>query len=80
MKFRTFWFRSMFLASAVLILSACTWMGTRDLPADQVDAQYLLPKSSFLEINGNNVHYLLEGNRKAPVLVLVHGFTESLHT
>ena len=55
-------------------------MGTRDLPADQVDAQYLLPKSSFLEINGNNVHYLLEGNRKAPVLVLVHGFTASLHT
>ena len=80
MTARTTWFRTLVLASAVFILTACTGMGLRDLPADQVDPQYLLPKSSFLEINGNNVHYLLEGNRAAPVLVLIHGFTASLHT
>ena len=35
-------------------------------------------KSSFIDINGNNVHYLIEGNRSAPALVLVHGFTASM--
>ena len=80
MTVRTTWYRTLVLAAAVVILTACTGMGFRDLPADQVDAQYLLPKSSFLEINGNNVHYLLEGNSKGPVLVLIHGFTASLHT
>ena len=80
MTARTTWFRTLILASAVFILTACTGMGLSDLPAGQVDPQYLLPKSSFLEIIGNNVHYLLEGNRSAPVLVLIHGFTASLHT
>jgi pimeloyl-ACP methyl ester carboxylesterase len=74
------WFRLGLLAATLAILAACTSMGFRDLPAEKVDDQYLLPKSSFTEINGNNVHYLLEGKKDAPVLVLVHGFTASLHT
>ena len=80
MTTRTTWFRSLVLASAVLILTACTGMGLRDVPADQVDPQYLLPKSSSLEFNGSNAHYLLESNSKAPVLMLIHGLTVFLHT
>ena len=68
-------FRRGLMAATLAILAACTSMGFRDLPAEQIDDQYQLPESSFTEINGNNVHYLLEGKKDAPVLVLVHGFT-----
>lgn len=68
------------LAFCAAIVAGCSSMGMRDVPAEQVDNQYLLPKSSFTQINGNIVHYLLEGRKDGPVLVLVHGFTASLHT
>ena len=74
------WLRCIALASIAIVLGGCGDIGFHDLPAEQVDAQYIRSESSFIDINGNNVHYLIEGNRSGPALVLVHGFTASLHT
>lgn len=74
------WLRCVVLASLAILLGGCESMGFHDFPAERVDAKYLRAGSSFMEVNGNNVHFILEGNDERPVLVLVHGFTASLHT
>jgi pimeloyl-ACP methyl ester carboxylesterase len=74
------WLRCIALVSVAIVLGGCEAIGFHDLSAEQVDAQYIRSESSFVDINGNNVHYLIEGNRSRPALVLVHGFTASLHT
>ena len=74
------WLRYIALASIAIVLGGCEAIGFHDLPTEQVDAQYISSESSFIDVNGNNVHYRIEGNRSGPALVLVHGFTSSLHT
>ena len=74
------WLGCVVLASLAIVLGGCESIGFHDFPAERVDAKYLRSESSFMEVNGNNVHFILEGNDERPVLVLVHGFTASLHT
>jgi pimeloyl-ACP methyl ester carboxylesterase len=58
-------------------LSACA---TRDIPWPQLQAKYELPGSRYFETpDGLRVHYLDEGPRDAPAIVLVHGFAASVH-
>jgi pimeloyl-ACP methyl ester carboxylesterase len=68
------------LASIAILLGGCESIGFHDFPTERVDAKYLRSGSSFMDVNGNNVHFILEGNDDRPILVLVHGFTASLHT
>ncbi len=49
-----------------------------DLPAAEVERQYLLKESKFADIAGQRVHYTDEG--KGEIVVLVHGTAASLHT
>ena len=49
-----------------------------DLPAAEVEKQYLLKESKFADIAGQRVHYADEG--KGEIVVLLHGTAASLHT
>lgn len=66
------------LLAIVMISGALFTM--QDHEAKSVDAVYAKPESQYMEINGNRVHFLDEGPKDAPAIVLVHGFTASVHT
>ena len=62
---------------------AAGWLALKrpDIPYGTLEAEYRVPASDFLTISGDvKIHYTDEGPRDAPVLVLVHGFSSSLHT
>jgi pimeloyl-ACP methyl ester carboxylesterase len=62
---------------AALSLSACT---ARDIPYETLEAKYAAPASRYMDLPGDlRVHYRDEGPRDAPPLVLVHGYSASLH-
>lgn len=53
--------------------------GPPTLPADAaLRARYALPHSRFAVIEGETVHYVDEGSRKRPAILLVHGSFASL--
>jgi len=71
------------LLAAVVILAvggvAFLWRG--DVPYATLDKTYASPASKFIDMgNGVEAHYRDEGNPNGRVLVLVHGFSASLHT
>lgn len=52
-----------------------------DIPYEDLEARYASPASQYMELPGGvRVHYRDEGRRDAPALVLIHGFSASLHT
>lgn len=52
-----------------------------DIPYATLEEKYGGPLSQYLELpDGVRVHYRDQGNASGPVLVLVHGFSASLHT
>lgn len=62
------------LAAAILFLHS-------DIPLDELKARYAEPPSTFLSVNGMNVHYRDQGhNSTTPPIVLLHGTGASLHT
>lgn len=64
-------------AAAGVSLSACA---TRDIPYATLQARYELPGGQYYEPSpGLRIHYLDEGLRSGPTLVLVHGFAASVH-
>lgn len=59
------------------------WLALRrpDIPYATLEAKYANPASRYVQLsNGVRVHYRDQGKRDGPVLVLVHGFSASLHT
>ncbi|MEM7767544.1 MAG: alpha/beta fold hydrolase [Pseudomonadota bacterium] len=75
-----------FLGVVVLSLVAlvgAAWLAFRvpDLPYETLEVAYTSPTSQFITLEtGGRVHYRDEGLEDGPVLVLVHGFSASLHT
>lgn len=70
------------LLTLVAVLAA-GWLALRrpDIPFDTLEATYAAPDSQFLVLEGGEkIHYRDTGPADAPVLVLVHGFSASLHT
>jgi pimeloyl-ACP methyl ester carboxylesterase len=58
-------------------LTACM---ARDIPYAKLEAKYASPASRYMDLPGGlRVHYRDQGPRDAPVIVLVHGFSASLH-
>lgn len=55
--------------------------GHRDIPLEKLKAKYGNKPSSFIEVDGMNVHYRDEGNQTDSIpIVLIHGTASSLHT
>lgn len=49
-----------------------------DIPIEELKEKYANEQSQFIDINGLEVHYRIEG--QGPDLVLIHGTAASLHT
>jgi pimeloyl-ACP methyl ester carboxylesterase len=65
---------------AVCVLAGGLAACARDIPYPKLEAKYASPASRYMELPGGlRVHYRDQGPRDAPVLVLVHGFSASLH-
>lgn len=66
----------------VVVLVAGAWLALRraDIPYDKLEARYASSASRYVVLpDGARVHYRDQGPRDAPVVVLVHGFSASLH-
>ena len=77
-------FRRLLAVLLVLaVLLAAGWLALRrgDIPYDTLETLYASQESEFLTLaDGVKVHYRDEGNEDGPALVLVPGFSASLHT
>jgi pimeloyl-ACP methyl ester carboxylesterase len=65
----------------VFILVIILLFGHRDIPLEELKSKYTNAASSFISVNGMNVHYRDEGNKTDTLpIVLIHGTGSSLHT
>lgn len=56
-------------------------MRVQDIPYDTLETAYASPESRYLTLGDmRRVHYRDEGRADGPTIVLVHGFSASLHT
>ena len=75
------WASLSLLALVALVVAAGLAVGLRfDIPAAALMEKYAGPESRFVEVDGLKVHYRDRGPRDAPVLMLLHGSSASLHT
>lgn len=52
-----------------------------DIPYENLEAQYAGPASQYVDLPGGvRMHYREQGKADGPTLLLVHGFSASLHT
>ena len=65
---------------AAILGVAWILMQRPDIPYEDLAVRYASPASQYMDLpDGVRVHYRDEGRRDAPALVLVHGFSASLH-
>jgi len=66
----------------VLILGAAgmVWLYTPDKSRTSLEAAYLTPADSYVDIDGVRLRVRDSGPRGAPALILLHGFASSLET
>lgn len=66
---------------ALLLIGVIIFFGHRDIPIEKLKAKYTNAASSFIAVNGMDVHYRDEGNKADSIpIVLIHGTGSSLHT
>lgn len=72
---------TIFLSLASLIILIVVFFGYQDIPIEQLKKKYADSCSTFIRVNGINIHYRDEGEKKDPFpIVLIHGTGSSLHT
>jgi len=71
-----------FIAIAILIIvGIILFFGHRDIPIDELKAKYTNEASSFISVDGMDVHFRDEGDQADSIpIVLLHGTGSSLHT
>ena len=75
--------RILVIVFTLIAILAAGYLALRraDIPYSTLEKVYANEDSQFLTLNGEaRLHYRDVGPRDAPVLVLVHGFSASLHT
>jgi pimeloyl-ACP methyl ester carboxylesterase len=55
-------------------------LGVRAIPLDELKDKYENADSRYIEVDGTNVHYRIEGTPGKPTMILLHGVLASLHT
>lgn len=69
------WLRAA-LVGALALLGGCA----KDIPYETLEQRYASAASRYMDLaSGVRVHYRDQGPRDAPAVVLVHGFSASLH-
>ena len=65
--------------STASIVTSVSRPGKHIISAEDADKKFTDYKSKFIDLDGLRVHYKNEGPSQAPTLLLLHGFTASLH-
>ena len=69
------------LGIGVLLILISAFFGYQDIPLEDLKAKYASNSSSFVPVDGMDVHYRDEGVAKDSIpIVLIHGTGSSLHT
>ncbi len=67
--------------AVLIIILIVLFYGHRDIPLNELKEKYTNTASSFISINGMNVHFRDEGDKTDAIpIVLIHGTGSSLHT
>jgi pimeloyl-ACP methyl ester carboxylesterase len=66
------------LIAGLISLSACS--GGDEPPLDVAQSPYFSPDDHVLDLDGQRVRYRDTGPDDAPTIIMLHGFTDSLHT
>ncbi len=65
----------------LITVSILIFFGYRDIPMDELKSKYANAASSFIAVNGMEVHFRDEGDKNDSIpIVLIHGTASSLHT
>jgi pimeloyl-ACP methyl ester carboxylesterase len=65
----------------LVVIGVVLLFGHRDIPLKDLKAKYTNAASSFIAVDGMDVHYRDEGNKEDSIpIVLIHGTAASLHT
>jgi len=75
--------RTLAVVLTIVAVLAAGWLALRraDIPYDTLETAYALPATQFLTLSdGLKIHYTDTGPTDRSTLVLVHGFSASLHT
>lgn len=71
------------LLAIALVVIGGLWLALRraDVPYEKLEQTYANAESEFVDLSGGvRMHFRDEGKFDGPVIVLVHGFSASLHT
>jgi pimeloyl-ACP methyl ester carboxylesterase len=75
------WFGVIMGALAVVLVVTFLALQRPDIPFETLEAKYANAESEFIDLPGEvRLHYRDEGRADAPTLVMVHGFSASVHT
>jgi pimeloyl-ACP methyl ester carboxylesterase len=67
--------------AALITIGIIIFFGDRDIPLNELRAKYTNTASSFVSVDGMEVHFRDEGNQTDTIpIVLIHGTASSLHT
>ena len=75
--------RTLAMGLTIVAVLAAGWLALRraDIPYDTLETIYALPDSQFMTLeDGLKVHFTDTGPQDRSAIVLVHGFSASLHT
>ncbi len=61
-------------------LGGCSSWGFGHKPLDELKTRYETKESRYVDINGTEVHYRIEGNPDGPTLILIHAVLASMQT
>ncbi|MFT5215984.1 MAG: pimeloyl-ACP methyl ester carboxylesterase [Glaciecola sp.] len=65
----------------LFVIAIMILFGHRDIPLNELKAKYTNTESSFISVDGMDVHFRDEGNQTDSIpIVLIHGTASSLHT
>jgi len=74
-------FLAVFVTLGVILFAGWLTLRRDDIPYDQLETLYASADSRYLALSEDvRIHFRDVGPREAPVIVLVHGFSASLHT
>jgi len=69
------------MTSAAILIAGWLALRRADIPYHTLEAAYMLPDSQFMTLDeGLKIHYTDTGSRDRSALVLIHGFSSSLHS
>jgi hypothetical protein len=70
----------LFCCAALITIGIIIFFGHRDIPLNELRAKYTNTASSFVSVDGMDVHFRDEGNQTDTIpIVLIHGTASSLH-